>query len=85
MGDPLVRRGQLGDMDLSPLAAGPRMPMVIVALEHVSLLGWDRVSAVHRGGGHHPQPMWGPASISLLVPISPRCSGRGQAAAGGTS
>lgn len=46
-----------------------------------SLLGWHRVSAVCRGRGVTPnQP-----GVWLLVPISPRCSGRGQATAWGTN
>lgn len=77
-GEVLVRRGQLGDGD--PSAAGPRMPVVAVSMD-TSLLGWHKVSAVCRGGGATPNQL----GVQLLVPISRRCSGRGQATAWGTN
>lgn len=72
-GEPLMRGGQLGDRDTS--AAGPRMPM------DTALLGWDKVSALCRGGGVTPNQL----GVQLLVPISPTCSVRGQVTAWGTS
>lgn len=75
-GEPLMRGGQGGQGHISCRAKDARGCSMDTAL-----LGWDKVSAVCRGGGVTPNHL----GVQLLVPISPRCSGRGQVSAWGMS